>query len=194
MITEKQIQLVSDWNSARYEQEYNHKLTVQLFNEEHIEFLKAENLIDRLDGIGDMTFIAIGAMWKMGIDMEHLRIIHTFTSNDNQIFTLNNRLKKVNNIGLEVQKVEQLQHMWSRIFYDCNLVFNLNESEFAMLVHDCLEAVIVSNNTKFISKKKTASNKKANLIKGDAFIPPTKDLISIAKKYFGYVEPTICKE
>ena len=55
------------WNKQRYDQEYNQDLTVDLLYEEIGELNEAITDVDRLDALVDGVYIAIGAMWKMGL-------------------------------------------------------------------------------------------------------------------------------
>jgi len=64
------IQQVCVWNSRRYEQEYNHELTIQLLVEEHnetVDAAKAEDLVEIADGLADIFYVAVGALWKQGL-------------------------------------------------------------------------------------------------------------------------------
>lgn len=56
------------WNSLRYDQVFDHNLATKIMAEEFVEFIKANEEVDILDALVDMIYIAIGAMWKMGLD------------------------------------------------------------------------------------------------------------------------------
>ena len=58
---------ITSWNRQRYAQEYNQDLTVDLLYEEIGELNEATTDVDRLDALVDVTYIAIGAMWKLGL-------------------------------------------------------------------------------------------------------------------------------
>ena len=67
------IQRVVDWNSARYPQVYNHQLQVSLLTEEVQELAEAqESPVDTLDALCDITYVAIGAMWKLGLSPDQI--------------------------------------------------------------------------------------------------------------------------
>lgn len=116
------IQRVIKWNSDRYSQEYNSDLNQRLLLEELAELCTADksvskalstgtlnaHMVERIDALCDMIYIAIGAMWKSGLTSD---------------------------------QIEQ-----------------------------CLIAVCDANDTKVAVK--TASNVKANLVKGDNFVAP----------------------
>ena len=60
------------WNMQRYDQKFDHTLTFNLLQEEVKEFAEAEHSVDKLDALIDMTYIALGAMWKMGLSQEQI--------------------------------------------------------------------------------------------------------------------------
>jgi len=68
------IQRVIEWNAARYEQEYDDILTNSLLESEILELDQADrdgacgNIVDQVDALGDIIYVAIGAMWKLGLD------------------------------------------------------------------------------------------------------------------------------
>lgn len=53
------------WNKARYEQVYSNELTVQLLTEEFDEWLVADTNVLSLDALCDISFVAMGALWKL---------------------------------------------------------------------------------------------------------------------------------
>ncbi len=67
------IEDIIDWNSDRYEQEYNHDLTCNLLSEEIFEHQIAITDVDRLDALVDTIYVSIGAMWKMGLTSDQIR-------------------------------------------------------------------------------------------------------------------------
>lgn len=58
-------QRVAKWNGQRYEQEYNHTLTLALLSEEFEEWLEASKEVDKLDALCDIIYVALGALWKL---------------------------------------------------------------------------------------------------------------------------------
>ena len=56
----------AEWNALRYKREYNHNLYTDLLFEEYSEYETAKTLVDKLDGLADIFFISIGALWKLG--------------------------------------------------------------------------------------------------------------------------------
>lgn len=64
---------VAQWNAARYDRVYDKNLTVLLLKEEYQEFLEAPNLVEQVDAMGDLTYVAFGALWKMGLPDQDIR-------------------------------------------------------------------------------------------------------------------------
>lgn len=57
---------ISNWNKARYiRRDYNHSLFVHMLYEEYNEYKDAILMEDKLDGLADLYFILIGALWKL---------------------------------------------------------------------------------------------------------------------------------
>lgn len=77
------IKRIIDWNKARYAQEFNHELAYNLLHEELGEFLVASEDVDRLDALIDIVYVAIGAIWKLGLDEQQIRTaIHIVCSSN----------------------------------------------------------------------------------------------------------------
>lgn len=93
------IQRIIEWNSVRYEQVFHKGLTVNLIDEELNELAVAEtNEVEQLDALIDIVYVAIGAMWKRGLDADQInRAIHAVCdSNDSKSITKTNPDVKAN--------------------------------------------------------------------------------------------------
>lgn len=103
---------VIKWNSARYEQEHSSELTTELLISELREFEVAswvsEDKVAQVDALCDIIYVALGAMWKLGLSAEQ--------------------------------------------------------------IDQCLNAVCNANDTKTVVK--TEAHIKANIVKGEGFVPP----------------------
>lgn len=56
---------VSNWNSARYDQVYNHELCCSLLKEELIESLESgDDIANEIKELCDIVFVAMGGLWK----------------------------------------------------------------------------------------------------------------------------------
>lgn len=59
---------VAKWNSLRYAQEFNEALQTSLAIEEFNETITAKTDVDRLDGHVDQIYVAMGGLWKIGLE------------------------------------------------------------------------------------------------------------------------------
>ena len=103
------------WNHQRYNQDFDHSLTFKLLDEELAEFNDAETDVDKLDALVDIVYVAIGAMWKLGLTKWH--------------------------------------------------------------INEAIQVVCDANDSKTV--RKTAAHLKANIYKGDFFVPPEPALQEI---------------
>ena len=53
------------WNELRYEQKFDINLTSDLVKEELQEYADAKDLVEQVDALCDICFIAAGALWKL---------------------------------------------------------------------------------------------------------------------------------
>lgn len=59
---------VAKWNSLRYPQEFNDVLQTNLAREEFNETVTATDPVEVLDGHIDQIYVAIGGLWKIGLE------------------------------------------------------------------------------------------------------------------------------
>jgi len=169
------IDSICNWNAARYEQVPSHELTMELLEEELDEVQGAYIEGDKvaiIDGYGDVFYVAIGALWKTGLNekqitqlMDNVGEKQTFYPDPELAFYW--YCKDVQN------------HILCILAHSClkKLELLLNSEDAA---YDVIRAICNSNNTK--TPKKTASNVKANIDKGQSYIPPTVALEAILRK------------
>lgn len=74
----KVFERVCNWNAKRYDQEYNHELTLSLLREEYKEWCEAKSPVERLDAICDITYVAMGALWKLGQGLSFEKVQHAY--------------------------------------------------------------------------------------------------------------------
>ncbi len=176
-------QRVIDWNAARYEQEYNYQLAVKLLLEETEELYEAATIVDKLDAIGDICFVAIGVLWKLGFT--HEQIFDIMYVHD---------LRKVSmleahdwQIELQGYSFEIINHHLEGAWPGFNLaVYSLFITALGALrglgmqhyFYDILYAICDSNDTKEI-KGKVAANVKANVNKGEGYVGPEAKLMEL---------------
>jgi hypothetical protein len=133
------IEETARWNSLRYDRFYDPLLTTELLNEETRETLEADTAEEYLDGCMDVAFVAIGAMWKHGVDPHG--ILAALDSN------------------LPMSDDSVTAHLADYV----NASFSYAESALNLTpdqVVDAYQIVCEANHTKSI--KKTASHLKAN--------------------------------
>jgi hypothetical protein len=171
MATPNVIESICQWNAARYDQEYDHDLTMRLIREEHQEGLAAfesGDMVELADAYGDRFYVAIGGLWKMGLSatdivelMDYLTplgapaaaIAINWASSDGRPATI---------AFVALNAFESLAALLQ------------GDSDAAL---DVIRAICISNDTK--DAKKTASNVKANTTKGIGYVPPTKAIEAI---------------
>lgn len=95
------INRVINWNSERYDQEFDHRLTRNLLKEETLEFEESVNDVDRLDALVDTIYVALGAMWKLGLNDKQIQaaILAVCDANDTKLAA-----KTASNIKASIDK------------------------------------------------------------------------------------------
>lgn len=176
----KIIQMVGKWNADRYEREYNHDLAMSMLLEEYKETMEAEEEVDLLDGLCDMQYVALGAVWKLGIDNIDFSTANTIAGELIEsgwvvpISHTSSLISTVNTYGVDYG----LENVYLAIF---NLASIQMQTELGLdpeATLDALLAVCDSNATKSIEKVDSAI--KANgSNKGEYYVPPTAALEAI---------------
>lgn len=177
------------WNQQRYGQVFDPDLAFSLLLEETEELFQATDPVERLDAIGDIIFVAIGALWKVGIEPSSIESIfnaeHMETMDMQQAYTWTQYIA----LGL----CESYPQLGSQpgaaqvvdLSLYCAFVVALGtlramgmQDKFYSLVH----IICDSNHTKTIVK--TDPTTKANIDKGAEFVPPTEALTKLYKEHF----------
>jgi len=174
--TDDVIVSICNWNEARYKQEYDHTLTMALLDEEFTEVnaaIAANDLVEILDGLGDMFYVVIGAIWKAGATPQDIK---------NLLDDMDRAPVPTISATFNWLKVRQSLSALAIVALSAfqSLASQLNSKDAAM---DIIRAICKSNNTKVVVK--TANDVKANLVKGDDYISPTEDIKQIITKYLG---------
>lgn len=160
---------VAGWNAARYDQEFNLELTVDLLTEELQEYFDAEEPVDELDAFCDLTYLAMGGLWKMGVELDAAKAVHSMKAIE---ATMHNGviLHPMTVLGAVLTEAEAAPEdmlyktLGCALYMMLTMGFNQTQCEAAMHI------VCDSNDTK--PAKKTASDVKANIDKGSSFIAP----------------------
>lgn len=169
------IERICKWNSLRFEQEYNHELNVKLLLEECGELSEATSVSDKVevcDALGDIFYVAVGAMWKAAIPNTNIyEYVSSYTASD--CVPIDWQLAVIVSL---LADGNQFMSNWAKVIsYTLKLLTQVTESEDNALA--VLTAIVISNDTKEV--KKTASNVKANLVKGNNYKPPTETIKQI---------------
>ena len=166
---------IVNWNSARYEQEFNEQLQYDLLFspksgeiQEWANAFAANDKIEQLDALADIYFVAVGGLWKLGFTIPQMaQLIQSHLT-----------------LGEEATFVPALNY-WRQGKYEqafghaivttMHLAMSMGLSGLQYL--QAISAVCDSNDTKPVVK--TASDVKANVDKGATYVPPTKALEAI---------------
>lgn len=173
------------WNSQRYDQVYDYELAAKLLLEETQELYDAQCAISKMDAVGDIVFVAIGVLWKLGLSAEFIYDI--FHGADLDKLDMKDAYGYLTYVELkildELELNENQPGQYAGVSLACFSVFitaigALRGIGLQHRFYDIVHAICDSNATKEI-KGKTASNVKANISKGAGFIPPTETLTKI---------------
>lgn len=183
--TEYLIKRVISWNMERYSRQYDHALSEKLLLEELHELYTAEDWVDILDGVGDITFVAIGVMWKLGIETSDITYLFERMQPGKTLVEYNQASDLyigyiAEKYKLTAAKVLLLKLLTQAMFITSYTI--LNRIGMIDYFTRILQAICDSNDTKSVPKEKVASNVKANKDKGDNFIPPTQALIKLLEE------------
>lgn len=171
---------VSNWNAARYDRVYNQDLALGLLREELQEYLDATSDVDRLDALCDITYVAMGCVWKLNAD----EAIDDFVAN--AVGYLNAVLPEalLEPAHILTAYLTALEHDvdWPphMICHICVLLANRQMARMGLQpehIEAALLAVCNANDTKTIAK--TDSSVKANVDKGSFFKSPEPALQAI---------------
>lgn len=168
------------WNSQRYDQVYDYGLASRLLLEETQELFDAHSVVDKLDAIGDIVFVAIGVLWKLGLPNE---VIHAIF-HDHDLAEAS--LEECNHIGQNVifhgmdMIDDSIEGVYPGLGLTAHSVFvtalaALRGLKMQRYFYDVVHCICDSNATKEI-KGKVDATVKANVDKGKGFIPPTDAL------------------
>lgn len=183
------ISRVASWNNARYDRVYNSELLCKLLLEELNETLSAASegdTVEMLDGLCDVSFVALGGIWKAGLDGQDLG----FAYNKAIEFcrTLQDGVQVIGPSATITACINQLQDKESDMYDVTTLCFCIMLMSFMQAAQwwgmdldvytRAMHVVCDSNDSK--SVKKVAADVKANSNdKGNNFVPPTAGLTEL---------------
>lgn len=171
---------VAYWNALRYERIFNKELLLSLLEEEFSEMLTDESPVLKLDGYCDVTYVALGGLWKLGqhntdlpsafgeagLTIDSAAATGAFDTVDdiNTAIALNLAALKSEHLSINPQAMSAI------LAAICLLCHMAAERRFDVDFYAAMEIVCDSNDTKAV--KKTAANVKANIDKGATFVAP----------------------
>lgn len=170
-----------DWNSARYEQAFNYDLSINLLLEEVEELFEARDPIEKLDAIGDITFVAMGVMWKLGFSKEEVHdLMYSVNLCELEMFDIHTYMLHV--LAVLSERLNSSDE-FAAATLACNSLFiiavgSLKNMGKQAIFYDVVHAICDSNNTKEVKGKVDASIK-ANVVKGTGYVPPTDKLLDL---------------
>lgn len=174
---------VIEWNQARYDQVFDYNLACQLLLEETAELFETKSDIGKMDAIGDIVFVAIGVLWKLGLTNDEIY---------NVLYLADLRgidLEQSYSISIEVQAylIDEFDHdieaSWPGLLLALNSIFitaigALSGMGMQDMFYEILHAICDSNDTKIVEGK-TPAHEKANKVKGLGFVPPDEKLFEL---------------
>lgn len=166
---------VSNWNEARYPQEFNKALQLSLLREELQELIESTTEVDTLDALCDISFVALGGLWKgklepgMDADVDNMLARHFGPCDYNDSIA---NLKAVfstfeakeNITEGDIYIVNTAAYLFADFIMDQKLNLDMHRQVIALSI------VCDSNDSKAV--KHTAPGVKANIDKGAGFVPP----------------------
>lgn len=171
---------VSKWNAQRYDRKYDSKLAISLLREEYEEWLHAEEEVDKLDALCDTVFVAMGVLWKVNITHEELE---EFAQKAIGVLSSYN-MEEPNPAYMIATHLDIFEYEPEFLIEDSMMmiIYSAMGQMLSMRLsfEQCGEAIMVvcdSNDSKKVEK--VAADIKANLDKGEGFIPPEPRLQEI---------------
>lgn len=176
---------IARWNGQRYEQVYNQNLAVSLLREEYAEWRLDKLPVQKLDGLCDVVYVALGVIWKANIDRALVQMAQERSMETADALVNAWELNPAYFIGsiIDVLEVEDDYPVEQAMM---NVVSLATAQAFSMglTYPQWIEALLVvcdSNDSK--SVKKVAADIKANAgDKGLSFIDPAPRLLDILAK------------
>ena len=171
------------WNSQRYDQVWNYDLAAKLLLEETEELFLATKPVDKLDAIGDITFVAMGVFWKLGFTTEQVtEIMHGIDLSKCSMMEANMYAQDVIYSAMDILD-DNLKGAFPGLSLACHCLFvtalgQLRGMGLQHKFYEVVHAICDSNATKEI-KGKVDPSVKANVVKGAGFVPPTEALLEI---------------
>lgn len=174
------------WNKERYPRTLDITLSLELLFEELEELETARDAVEELDACGDITFVAIGILWKLGVGEKDLNNFFYGA----QLDILNQReiyhhMTYILNFVIQYEHANNFQEM-ALVSTTLHLVFVSVFNKLRLLgqeknFYNIVDIICESNNTKSVSKELTDPGVKANISKGIHYVGPEDELKKLLK-------------
>lgn len=167
----------SKWNELRYEQKFDLNLTATMIKEEVQEYKDAKDLVEQVDALCDICFIAAGALWKLNAKFDN----ETFNS-----FYSFYLLADIDYTDTLANIFDVMANYLGYYVYACSL-HQILASSFDMLAYkmasqenaiEALFCIADSNDTKAVTKIATNA-KYSEEGKGSEYVAPTAALTQL---------------
>lgn len=167
----------ANWNALRYEQKFDLSLTLDMIDEEMNEYNEAKDLVEQVDALCDICFIAAGALWKLNLKFD-LQGFNSFF-NFYQLEDLN--------YNQVVTNVFVVMHNYPGLYNHACALHQILASTFDMLSYKlasrdnailALLCIANSNDTKSV-KNIPVGAKYSEEGKGNEYVPPTAALTQL---------------
>ncbi len=181
---------VVQWNRARYSRTYNAALYKAMLSEEFFEeYKKAVGLVDKLDGLSDIFFISVGALWKLDAnpynylsERRPTALIYPLETDKPDPENVEEMQRVIYQI-FEIPPFRHIEdHYITKRYISYLLELTLREFHFIGCVQTeaalAINIICDSNDTKL---SPLLNNFDKGVLKGTEFIPPTKRLGLLAR-------------
>jgi hypothetical protein len=169
------------WNAVRREPVFDLKLCMNMMLEEVEELIFADSPIEALDAVGDIVFVGVGELWKLGFtDIALSGIFYEDDIRGMTIADLYNHTTIIKDYSIyNIEGIEE-DNRFLGVDIVCNAVFmqaipSLMSMGMQSAFYDIVHAICDSNDTKDIVRVGSAVKSS----KGPNFKPPTDKLIRL---------------
>lgn len=170
---------VVSWNSRRYAREHNFNLSVDLLQEELLEYFEAKSNADQLDAMCDTVYVAMGVMWKLNLSDEEMNEVAAVAHKEVVDLINENSVEPIH-LALHLLQLMKTDMQYpTAVAAQSILTLAIGQmTAMGLKMEDSIKAMLIvcdANDSK--SVKKTASNVKANSgDKGEFFKDPAPRL------------------
>lgn len=175
---------VANWNEARYSRIYNNELTCNMIDEELGEYFdNIDNEVEKLDALGDIMFVAMGALWKIGFDSLDEVVATNEWGEDHSWLDKANSIPSVV-LAISFSKAIRFGFIAPKEGLMILITLAFAQAESNGYTGDQFKRAVLticdSNDTKAVER--VSPDVKANLNKGEQYVSPTKALTKIVEE------------